>query len=142
MFSDVFKKIDNQNILGKNYEKTSKEAVDGSEVVRKTSERLKQEILAKQVLFLNPDQLRIWNGPQHMFFNGSSGSGKTILLQFKALKCARKGGKVVIVVPLSSTARNSISSELVDVLSPTEFFHGNHPGSDVTSKFHFFADEL
>ena len=61
------------------------------------------------------------------FFNGSSGSGKTILLQFKALDCARKGGKVVIVVPLSSTARNSFSSELVDVLAPTEFFHGNHP---------------
>ena len=49
---------------------------------------------------------------------------------------------MVIVVPLSSTARNSFSSELVDVLAPTEFFHGNHPGSDVTAKFHFFADEL
>lgn len=149
VFSDVFKKIDNQNFLRKSYEKSSKEAEGGSQVVQKKSEHSKQAILAKQFLFLNPDQLRIWNGPQHMFFNGSSGSGKTILLQFKALECARKGEKVVIVVPSSLTAlyrdlfsQNSISSELVDVLSPTEFFHGNHPGSDVTAKFHFFADEL
>ena len=149
VFSDVFKKIDNQNFLRRSYDKSSKEAAGGSQVVQKTSEHSKQAILAKQFLFLNPDQLRIWNGPQHMLFNGSSGSGKTILLQFKALECARKGGKVVIVVPLSLTAcyrdffsQNSISSDLVDVLSPTEFFHGNPPRSEVTAKFHFFADEL
>ena len=151
VFSDVFKKIDNQNFLRKSYEKSAKEAVDGSHIVQKTSEHANQAPLAKQFLFLNPDQLRIWNGPLHMFFNGSSGSGKTILLQFKALECARKGENVVIVVPSSLIAlyrdlfsQNSISGELVDVLSPTEFFqvHGKHPGSDVTEKFHFFADEL
>ena len=149
VFSDIFKKIDNQNFLRKSYDKSYKEAVGGSEVVQKTSEHSEQAILAKQFLFLNPDQLRIWNGPQHMFFNGSSGSGKTILLQFKALECVRKGEKVVIMIPSSLNAlyrdlfsQNSISSELVHVLSPSEFFHGNHPGSDVTAKFHFFADEL
>ena len=67
VFSDVFKKIDNQSFLRKSYDKTSKQAVDGSEVVQKTSKRSKQAILAKQLLFLNPDQLRIWNGPQHVF---------------------------------------------------------------------------
>ncbi|KAL9983601.1 hypothetical protein ACROYT_G005797 [Oculina patagonica] len=107
-------------------------------------------ILAKQFLFLNPEQLRIWNGPCHQFFNGSSGSGKTILLQFKALGCAQKREKVLIVVPSSLItlykeffANNNISSG-VDVLSPPnafEFFQTIVPGSD-EAKFHFFSDEL
>ena len=101
-------------------------------------------------MFLNPDQLRIWNGPRHQFFNGSSGSGKTILLQFKALECAKKAEKVVIVVPSSLIAlyreffaTNNISSE-VDVLSPPsvfEFFQRIVPGGN-EAKFHFFCDEL
>ena len=144
---DVCKKIENQNFLRKSYEKSRRQAVNGSQGVVRTSEQPEQAILAKQFLFLNPDQLRIWKGPLHQFFNGSSGSGKTILLQFKALECTKKGEKVTAVVPSPLTAQykdffaeNNISSG-VDVLSPTEFFHGRDPGSDA-AKLYFFADEL
>ena len=148
MLSDIRKKIENQSFLRKSYEKITKQTADGSQIVEKTAEHLQQAILTQQFLFLNPDQLRIWNGPLHLFFNGSSGSGKTILLQFKALECAKRGEKVVTVVPSSLNSlykdffsQNNISSELVDVLSPWEFFQGSNPGSDA-AKFHFFADEL
>lgn len=145
--SDVCKKIDQQKFLQKSYERGTKQGGDGSRAVVKTADQPEQAILAKQFLFLNPEQLRIWNGLHQQFFNGSSGSGKTILLQFKALECAKQGQKVVIVVPSSLTAlytefyeKNSISSG-VEVLSPpsiTEFLRR----SDPAVKFHFFADEL
>ena len=151
VLSGVYKKIDTQNFLQKSYKKGVKDPTcDESQLVSKSAEDAEQEILCKQFLFLNPDQLRIWNGDHHMFFNGSSGSGKTILLQFKALRCAKAGQqKVVVVVPLPLTAnykqfffQNCISTETVDVLSPLEFFHGSYFESNVTSPFHFFADEL
>lgn len=147
---DVCKKIDKQKFLQKSYERFTKQGGDGPEVVLKTADQPEQAILAKQFLFLNADQLRIWNGPRHQFFNGSSGSGKTILLQFKALECAKKGDQVVVVVPTSLItlykeffAKNDVSSG-VDVLSPPsalEFFQRIVPGSD-EAKFHFFSDEL
>lgn len=147
---EVGKKIDKQTFLQKSYERFTKQGVDGAEVVLKTAGQSEQAILAKQFLFLNPEQLRIWNGPRHQFFNGSSGSGKTILLQFRALERAKKGEKVIIVVPSSLItlykeffAKNNISSG-VDVLSPPgalEFFQRIVPGSD-EANFHFFSDEL
>ena len=150
VLSDVYKRIDTQAFLQKSYEKEVEDTDDGSQLVIKPAEHSAQAILATQFLFLNPDQLCIWNGKSHMFFNGSSGSGKTILLQFRALKCAKNSQKVVVVVPSALIARykeffaqNDISGEIVDVLSPVEFFRGNYATSDGgTSQFHFFADEL
>ena len=127
MLSDAYKKIDSQSFLRKSHERYTKQGGDGPQVVAKTADRQDQVILATQFLFLNLEQLRIWNGPRQQFFNGSSGSGKTILLQFKALECAKMGEKVVIVVPSSLTslyrgffAKNNISSGVV-VFSPPEF---------------------
>lgn len=151
VLASVYKKIATQNFLQKSYKKGMTDPGDRFQEVSRPAENWGQEILAKQFLFLNPDQLRIWNGDSHMFFNGSSGSGKTILLQFKALKCAKATEqKVVVVVPLPLIAQykeffaqNGISDETVDVLSPVEFFHGSFfRNNDVTSEFHFFADEL
>ena len=145
--SAVCKKIDQQKFLQKSYERGTKQGGDGSQVVVKTADRPEQAVLAKQFLFLNPDQLRIWNGPRQQFFNGSSGSGKTILLQFKALECVKQGEEVVIVVPSILTVlykeffeKSGICSG-VEVLSPldiSEFFQRCDPDA----KFHFFADEL
>ena len=147
VLSDVCRKIDQQKFLQKSYEWGTKQGEDESQVVLKTTDRPEQAILAKQFLFLNPEQLRIWSGPHQQFFNGSSGSGKTILLQFKALECAKQGEKVVIVVPSSLTslykeffAKNSISSG-VDILSPSGI-SGLFQRRDPAVKFHFFADEL
>ncbi|KAK2567942.1 hypothetical protein P5673_007835 [Acropora cervicornis] len=151
VLASVCKKIATQNFLQKSYKKGMRDPGDRFQEVSRPADNWEQEILARQFLFLNPDQLRIWNGDSHMFFNGSSGSGKTILLQFKALKCAKASGeKVVVVVPLPLIAlykeffaQNGISSEKIDVLSPVEFFHGSlFRNNDITSQFHFFADEL
>ena len=151
VLASVYKKIANQNFLQKSYKKGLRDPGDSLQEVSKPGENWEQGILAKQFTFLNPDQLRIWNSDSHMFFNGSSGSGKTILLQYKALKCAKANGqKVVVVVPLPLIAQykeffaqNGISGEAVDVLSPVEFFHGSFfRNNDVTNEFHFFADEL
>lgn len=151
VLSRVFKKINTQNFLQKSYKKGVKGAVtDECEVVSKPAEDSEQAILSKQFLFLNPEQLRIWNSGSHTIFNGSSGSGKTILLQFRALRCAKAAQqKVVVVVPMPLIAlykeffsQNGISLEIVEVLSPVDFFNGSYFESDATSRFHFFADEL
>lgn len=148
VLSDVCKKIDEQKFLQKSYEWGTKQREGGSQVVLKTVDQPEQAIFAKQILFLNPEQLRIWSGPRQQFFNGSSGSGKTILLQFKALECAKQGQKVVVVVPSSLTslyknffAKKSISSG-VEVLSPSGISELFQRCGDPAVKFHFFADEL
>ena len=142
VISDVCMKIEKQKFLETSYKKSTRKAACGSQGVKNA-----EAVLAKQFVFLNPDQLRIWNGPRHQFFNGSSGSGKTILLQFKALECvkyAKNGEKVLAVVPSSLKAlfqaffveRNIHSG--VDVLSPVEL--RDLEKNDV--KFHIFVDEL
>ena len=76
---------------------------------------------------MNPEQLRIWAGPTRQMFCGAPGSGKTILLQHKALECAKNQEKVVVIVlcPLDKLyteffARNNVS-ENVDVVDYTGF---------------------
>ena len=76
-----------------------------------------------------------------MIFNDSSGSGKTILLQFRALRCAKVAQqKVVVDVPMPLIAlhkeffsQNGISQEIVDVLSPVDFFNGSYFKNVATS---------
>ena len=142
VITDVCMKIEKQKFLQTSYNKSTRKAASGSKGVEKA-----EAVLAKQFMFLNPDQLRIWNGPFHQFFNGSSGSGKTILLQFKALECvknAKNGEKVLAVVPSSLKAlfqaffvEHKIHSG-VDVLSPTEL--RDLEKNEV--RFHIFVDEL
>jgi len=139
VISDVCMKIEKQKFLETSYKKSTRNAACGSQGVKKA-----EAVLAKQFMFLNPDQLRIWNGPRRQFFNGSSGSGKTILLQFKALECAKNGEKVLAVVPSSLKAlfqaffvEHNIHSG-VDVLSPIEL--RDLEKNEV--RFHIFVDEL
>ena len=150
VITDVCMKIEKQKFLQTSYNKSTRKAASGSKGVEKA-----EAVLAKQFMFLNPDQLRIWNGPLHQFFNGSSGSGKTILLQFKALECvknAKNGEKVFAVVPSSLTAlfqaffvEHNIGSG-VDVLSPIELrdLVENEVPGEVRSRerFHIFVDEF
>lgn len=129
--SDVLKKISKQSFLEKIHGKKPKQNKDRTEFVVKTADRPEVNILTKKFSYLNTEQLGIWNGPRKQFFNGLSGCGKTILLQFKALECIKKkGGKVMIVAPSSLTnlyreffednMDDNISS-LVTVCSPSEF---------------------
>jgi len=84
VLSDIFKTIDTQGFLQRSFDKRS--TVDEPDAVRRTANEGELSVLAKQFMFLNPEQQRIWNGPRRQFFCGVTGSGKTILLQFKALE--------------------------------------------------------
>lgn len=143
VLSDVFKKIDTQSFLQRSFDKRA--TVDEPDRVRKTNEP-ELTILAKQFMFLNPEQLRIWNGPCRQVFCGVTGSGKTILLQFKALECAEKGEKVVVIVPSRLTKLyknffkiNNVLSK-IDVLSHDDVLW-EVPPRNVSEKCHVFVDE-
>lgn len=105
MLARIYNEIDNQRFLKQSHNKVctknpkKKLEVVGPEVVVRTSNKLDLGILEKKFLFLNREQFEIWEGPYHQIFGGAPGCGKTILLQFKALECARRGEKVQIFVP-------------------------------------------
>lgn len=143
VLSDVFKKIDKQSFLQRSFDKRA--TLDESDVVRETNGEPELTILAKQFIFLNPEQQRIWNGPCRQLFCGVTGSGKTILIQFKALECAKKGEKVFVIVPSRLTKLykkffkiNNVLSK-VDVVAHTDVWEVS--GRNVPEKFHVFADE-
>ena len=105
MLARIYNEIDNQRFLKQSHNKVctknpkKKLEVVGPEVVVRTSNKLDLGILEKKFLFLNREQFEIWEGPYRQVFGGAPGCRKTILLQFKALECARRGEKVQIFVP-------------------------------------------
>lgn len=105
MLARIYNEIDNQHFLKQSHNKVCTKnpkkklkVVDPIVVVR-TIDKPNLGILEKKFLFLNREQFEIWEGPNHQVFGGAPGCGKTILLQFKALECARRGEKVQIFVP-------------------------------------------
>ena len=92
ILGEVFKTIDKQKFLQQSYKKTKNEK---PVVVRLE----KKSILARQFVFLNEEQLAIWKGEEKQLIHGVAGSGKTILIQHKALECVKRNEKVVIFVP-------------------------------------------
>ena len=143
VLSDVFNQIDTQKFLERSFVKRA--TVDELDAVRKTNEP-GLTTLAKQFMFLNPEQQRIWNGPCRQVFCGVAGSGKTILLQFKALECAKKGEKVVVVVPKRLTELYKQFFEINNVLSKVELlsfgrFWERMNWTKLEGKFHLFVDE-
>ena len=92
ILGEVFKTIDKQKFLQQSYNKTTNEK---PVVVRLE----KKSILARQFVFLNEEQLAIWRGEEKQLIHGVAGSGKTILIQHKALECVKRNEKVVIFVP-------------------------------------------
>ena len=94
----VFKTIDKQHFLGQSYKKIKKRKLLESPVVR-PYEKEDLSILVRQFVFLNEEQLAIWRGEKHQLIHGVAGSGKTILIQHKALECVKRNEKVVIFVP-------------------------------------------
>ena len=148
ILDEVYRIIDKQESLKKSYERRD-EAAEFS--VAKTS-----DILAKQFLFLNPEQLKIWVGDPRQIFCGAAGSGKTILLQFKALECAKEmKEQVVVFVPTPLNAKyeeffleNEISKDLYHIVAFEEMLE-IPPGDYAFEKlgiskgdFHIFIDEF
>ena len=93
----VFKTIDKQHFLGQSYKNIKKRKLLESPVVQ-PYEKEDLSILVRQFVFLNEEQLAIWRGEKHQLIHGVAGSGKTILIQHKALECVKRNEKVVIFV--------------------------------------------
>ena len=111
----------------------------------KTADEPGLAVMAKDILFLNPEQVCIFEGPNHQLIFGVPGSGKTILLQYKALECARKGEKVIICVPSPLNKQYEAFFEAKNISSGViiytfENFVNSVPKSE--EKFHLFVDEL
>ena len=92
ILGNVFKTINKQKFLQQSHKQTTEEK---PVVVRLE----KKSILARQFVFLNEEQLAIWRGEKKQLIHGVAGSGKTILIQHKALECVKRNEKVVIFVP-------------------------------------------
>ena len=100
----ISKEIDSQRFL--------KQSHDGDNSLKKKNQIKEQErnsvstkdhadlsIFCPDIKYLNNEQVDVWRGPLRQIIDGTSGSGKTILLKYKALACARKGEKVRVYCP-------------------------------------------
>ena len=124
ILSEVFKTIDEQSFLERSHAKMARKGASRSPVVVRPADATGLRILAKQFVFLNMEQLGIWEGPLHQLFCGAPGSGKTILLQYKALECAKKNEMVLIMVPppldklyKEFFTRNEIANGMVTIVT-------------------------
>ena len=124
ILSEVFKTIDEQSFLERSHAKMTRKGASGCPVVVRPADATGLRILAKQFVFLNMEQLGIWEGPLHQLFCGAPGSGKTILLQYKALECAKKNEMVLIMVPppldklyKEFFTRNEIANGMVTIVT-------------------------
>ncbi|XP_073240254.1 uncharacterized protein [Porites lutea] len=111
----------------------------------KTADEPGLAVMAKDIVFLNPEQLCIFEGSIHQLISGAPGTGKTILLQYKALECVRKGEKVIIFVPPPLNKKYEAFFEEKEASSGVsiytwEDFANLVPESE--EKFHLFVDEL
>lgn len=150
ILSAVFKTIDEQSFLERSYKKMTRKGACGSPVVVRPTDATGLSMLAKQFIFLNMEQLGIWDGPLHQLFCGAPGSGKTILLQHKALECAKKNEKVLILVPppldklyKEFFTANEIANGIVTIVTYDNLSDFLSVAPEVPMNlFHIFADEF
>ncbi|CAH3026361.1 unnamed protein product [Porites evermanni] len=99
--------------------------------------------LSEEIIFLNSEQLCIWEcSNHHQLISGVSGSGKTILLQYKALECARKGEKVIICVPSPLNKKYEAFFEAKNISSGVIIYTFENFVPKSEEKCHLFIDEL
>ena len=111
----------------------------------KTADEPGLAVMAKDIVFLNPEQLCIFQGSNQQLISGASGSGKTILLQYKALECVRKGEKVIIFVPPPLNKKYEAFFEEKEASSGVSIYTWENFANLVPKrkeKFHLFVDEL
>ena len=94
VLTKVANNIVRQNFLRYNFDK--QKIKQGPTCILKPA---KGTVLAKHFTYVTPKQQAIWDGPRRQIFCGAPGSGKTILLQLKALECIEKKQTVIILVP-------------------------------------------
>lgn len=163
VIDSVYSTIDSQSFLARTFQKDRKKRPQSSaslsamqsKNITKVSNDPGCSILADQFMFLNPEQLSIWDGPVRQIFTGVTGSGKTILVQHKALECACRGDQVLVLVPsplnllyqqfFTENSHRIENPKIVQVISfddLPEFMSKSALNTDVTSKVHIFADEF
>ena len=129
---------------------SSVDDIDKQVSVFKCENNVKQLKFVCKCLYLTPEQCNIWDRCKQVI-SGPYGSGKTILLQCKAMELARGGHAVLVIVPLhlkpayekffadnlKEKKRNNI-----EVFSVEEFCK-NFSGYEVLARVsHVFVDEL
>ncbi|XP_068699228.1 uncharacterized protein [Montipora foliosa] len=150
ILSVVFKTIDEQSFLERSHTKMATKGASRSGVVVKATDVAGLRILAKQFLFLNIEQLGLWEGPRHQLFCGAPGSGKTILLQYKALECAKRGENVLLLLPppldklyKEFFTRNEISNGIITIVTFDNLANFLSFSLCTSAKpFHVFVDEF
>lgn len=143
-FSECYKNICSQACLRQRYEySVAREKGEKPTGLVKTADRAGLAELSEEIMFFNSEQLCIWEcSNHHQLISGVPGSGKTILLQYKALECARKGEKVIICVPSPLNKKYEAFFEAKNMSSEVNIhtFENFVPKSEET--FHLFVDEL
>ena len=158
---ETFSTIDSQRFLARAFEKQQKKrhthsAIAGADkmgAIAKTKDQPNLYVLTQQFLFLNPEQITIWEGPRRQLVSGVTGSGKTILIQHKALECAQYGEcQVLLFVPtplnllyeqfFKQNAHLLKSSKLIQVVSFEKLPEFIRTEPNVLNHPHIFADEL
>ena len=154
ILAGVSKTIDEQSFLERSFSKLAKKqkkGVHGSKMVDKPTEKVRPGVLAKQFMFLNNEQLKVWSGPLLQVIVGSPGTGKTILLQYKALECLQKNEKVLVVVPspldqlyTKFFIRNGVPDGLTTVITFSQLadFLSKDAEREATGPLHVFVDEF
>ena len=144
VLSKHYKNICSQTCLRQRYEcSVAKGKGEKPTGLVKTADKAGLAELSVEIIFLNSEQLCIWEcSNHHQLISGVSGSGKTILLQYKALECARKGEQVIICVPSPLNKKYEAFFEAKNISSGVIIYTFENFVPKSEEKCHLFIDEL
>ena len=144
VLSKHYKNICSQTCLRQRYEcLVAKGKGEKPRGLVKTADKAGLAELSEEIIFLNSEQLCIWEcSNHHQLISGVSGSGKTILLQYKALECARNGEKVIICVPSPLNKKYEAFFEAKNISSGVIIYTFENFVPKSEEKCHLFIDEL
>lgn len=106
--------------------------------------------ISTEVLYLNPEQLTIWDGPRQQLIHGVAGTGKTVLIQYKVLDLDHHLAPEELIVVITTDGVSNAYQK---------FFHQNRASEKVKlyskanaminmtflsslSAYHLFVDEF
>ena len=115
------------------------------------SKLIKKVKNANEILYLNPEQIAVWDGPQRQSIRGVAGTGKTVLIQHKVLELDRilPPEEEIIVIATDGVSKvyskffelNKVTSR-VQVLNFANVVWHMHQGTlDQFCVHHLFIDE-
>lgn len=111
------------------------------------SSLVKKVPTATEVLYLNPEQIAIWDGPKQQLIQGVAGTGKTVLIQHKVLHLDKTIASDEKIIVIATDAVSNIykkffhhngASDRVMVYSKANLLLGKEV---ISSAHHIFVDE-